>query len=55
MYKSAELCKEEQAIVEHALNSLVDGIEKTSLGKYNNRELGKKIRDLKMKRDIKGL
>lgn len=31
IYKSAELCREEQAIVEHALNSLADGIEKRDL------------------------
>jgi len=54
MYKSAELCREEQAIVEHALNSLVDEIPKKH-PKYNNRELKRLIRELKMKRDIKGL
>jgi len=49
VYKSKELIEEEQAIVEEALNSLVDEKPKKNKLKYDKKELAKKIKQLKEK------
>jgi len=52
MYKSPQLCREEQAIVEHALNSLAYGIDKTDMvGDADaDAKLQKMIKELEQKR-----
>jgi hypothetical protein len=51
IYKSAELVKEEQAIVEEALNSLVDEVPKKNLKKTKiSKEMKQKIKRMAQKR-----